>query len=145
MSRYRLVISPAGFYYRHRFRCSFCKGGKMPYISQIIGRTVVDSEGEKIGRVDEVLATQKPGIQHPVLVALAVSKKKEIIYYPFSEIAVLFAQVIPLSHKEEVLPHYQVKGDEIQVIQDVLDKQIIDTNGIRVVRVNDLELARVGT
>jgi len=27
----------------------------------------------------------------------------------------------------------------------VLDKQIIDTNGIRVVRVNDLELARVNT
>jgi CBS domain-containing protein len=117
----------------------------MPYISQIIGRTVVDSEGEKLGRVDEVLATQKPGVQHPVLTALAVSKNKEISYYPFSEIAVLFAQVIPLSHKEEVLPHYQVKGDEIQVIQDVLDKQIIDTNGIRVVRVNDLELARVGT
>jgi Mg/Co/Ni transporter MgtE (contains CBS domain) len=117
----------------------------MPYISQIIGRTVVDSEGEKLGHVDEVLATQKPGIQHPVLVALAVSKNKTISYYPFSEIAVLFAQVIPLSHKAKLLPHYAVKGDEIQVIQNVLDKQIIDTNGIRVVRVNDLELARVGT
>jgi magnesium transporter len=117
----------------------------MPYISQIIGRTVVDSEGEKLGRVDEVLATQKPGIQHPVLTALAVLKNKEINYYPFSEIAVLFAQVIPLSHNKEELPHYTVTGDEIQVIQDVLDKQIIDTNGIRVVRVNDLELARVNT
>lgn len=117
----------------------------MPFISQIIGRTVVDSEGEKLGRVDEVLAVQKPGIQHPVLTALAVSNKKEIHYYPFSEIAVLFAQVIPLSHKEEELPLYSVKGDEIKVIQDVLDKQIIDTNGIRVVRVNDLELTRVGT
>lgn len=117
----------------------------MPYISQIIGRTVVDSEGEKLGRVDEVLATQKLGIQHPVLTALAVLKNKEINYYPFSEIAVLFAQVIPLSHNKEELPHYMVTGDEIQVIQDVLDKQIIDTNGIRVVRVNDLELARVNT
>ena len=51
--------------------------------------------------------------------------------------------MIPLSHKKDELPLYTVKGDEIQVIQDVLDKQIIDTNGIRVVRVNDLELARV--
>ena len=115
----------------------------MPFVSQIIGRIVVDSEGEKLGRVDEVLAIQKPGLQHPELIALAVSKDKEINYYPFSEIAVLFAQVIPLSHNKEKLPHYVVKGDEIQVIQDVLDKQIIDTNGIRVVRVNDLELARV--
>jgi CBS domain-containing protein/sporulation protein YlmC with PRC-barrel domain len=115
----------------------------MPFVSQIIGRIVVDSEGEKLGRVDEVLAIQKPGLQHPELIALAVSKDKEINYYPFSEIAVLFAQVIPLSHNKEKLPHYVVKGDEIQLIQDVLDKQIIDTNGIRVVRVNDLELARV--
>jgi magnesium transporter len=115
----------------------------MPFVSQIIGRIVVDSEGEKLGRVDEVLAVQKPGLQHPELIALAVSKDKEINYYPFSEIAVLFAQVIPLSHNKEKLPHYVVKGDEIQLIQDVLDKQIIDTNGIRVVRVNDLELARV--
>lgn len=117
----------------------------MPFISQIIGRTVVDSEGDKLGRVDEVLAVQRPGAQHPVLIALAVSNRKKIHYYPFSEIAVLFAQVIPLSHKEEELPLYTVKGDEIKVIQDVLDKQIIDTNGIRVVRVNDLELTRVGT
>ena len=117
----------------------------MPFISQIIGRTVVDSEGEKLGRVEEVLATQKPGMQRPVLTALVVSKNKEISYYPFSEIAVVFAQVIPLSQKKEALLPYRVTGSEIQVIQDVLDKQIIDTNGIRVVRVNDLELARVGT
>ena len=117
----------------------------MPFISQIIGRTVVDSEGEKLGRVEEVLATQKPGMQRPVLTALVVSKNKEISYYPFSEIAVVFAQLIPLSQKKEALLPYRVTGSEIQVILDVLDKQIIDTNGIRVVRVNDLELARVGT
>ena len=115
----------------------------MPFISQIIGRTVVDSEGEKLGHVDEVLATMRPGSLHPVLTALVVKGDKETSYYPFSEIAVLFAQVIPLSHDKDEIPRYTPKGDEINVIQDVLDKQIIDTNGIRVVRVNDLELARV--
>ena len=143
--RSRLAISSAGFYLPASLPLPLEQEDKMPFISQIIGRTVVDSEGDRLGRVDEVLAIQKPGIQHPILAALAVSDHKEIRYYPFSEIAVLFAQVIPLSHKEDVLPHYQVRGDEIQVIQDVLDKQIIDTNGIRVVRVNDLELTRVGT
>lgn len=115
----------------------------MPFISQIIGRPVLDSEGEKLGQVDEVLAILKPGIPHPLLVALIVSRNKEITHYPFSEIAVLFAPVIPLSHRKEQLPIYKPTGDEIQLIEDVLDKQIIDTNGIRVVRVNDLELARV--
>jgi len=115
----------------------------MPFISQIIGRSVVDSEGEKLGVVDEVLAIQNASLPHPLLVALVVAHDKEITRYPFSEIAVLFAPVIPLSHSKEKLPIFIPYGNEIQLIDDVLDKQIIDTNGIRVVRVNDLELARV--
>jgi CBS domain-containing protein len=125
------------------FKASLEKEAIMPFISQIIGRTVVDSEGEKLGRVDDVLAIQTKEIPHPVLAALVVTHNKEIIRYPFSEIAVLFAQVIPLSHTKDKLPIYKPNGQEIELIQDILDKQIIDTNGIRVVRVNDLELARV--
>jgi CBS domain-containing protein/sporulation protein YlmC with PRC-barrel domain len=115
----------------------------MPFISQIINRNVVDSEGEKLGKVDEVLAIQNSNLPHPLLVALTVNNDGQVTTYPFSEIAVLFAQVIPLSHSKAKLPLYTPTGNEIRLIEDVLDKQIIDTNGIRVVRVNDLELARV--
>jgi len=115
----------------------------MPFISQIIGKPVVDSDGEKLGRVEEVLALQNADFPRPVLTALVVKNKDVIAHYPFSEIAVLFAPIIPLSHPKTKLPVYEPSGDEIQLIMDILDKQIIDTNGIRVVRVNDLELARL--
>lgn len=115
----------------------------MPFISQLIGRAVVDSEGKILGHLDEVLAIQKPEMQHPVLISLVVSGKHEILYYPFSEVTVLFASVIPLSHPVDALAKYTPGGDEIELIDDVLDKQIIDTNGIRVVRVNDLEITKV--
>jgi CBS domain-containing protein/sporulation protein YlmC with PRC-barrel domain len=115
----------------------------MPFISQIIGKPVVDSEGEKLGRVDEVLAIQGAEFPHPVLVALVVKTKEGPVSYPFSEIAVLFAPIVPLSHPKAKLPIYEPTGEEVKLIMDVLDKQIIDTNGIRVVRVNDLELARL--
>jgi magnesium transporter len=115
----------------------------MPFISHIIGKPVVDSEGEKLGRVEEVLALQGGEFPHPVLVSLVVKNNKEITRYPFSEIAVLFAPVIPLAHPRVKLPIFEPTGQEVQLIMDVLDKQIIDTNGIRVVRVNDLELVRL--
>ncbi|MCX6055692.1 MAG: CBS domain-containing protein [Chloroflexi bacterium] len=115
----------------------------MPYISQIVGKLVVDSEGKKLGHLSEVFAIQKQGLPHPVLVSLVVSNKKEIAYYPFSEVTVLFAPVIPLSHPKDEIETYVPVGDEIELIDDVLDKQIIDTNGIRVVRVNDLEIIKV--
>jgi magnesium transporter len=115
----------------------------MPYISQIIGKPVVDSEGKKLGRLDEVLAVQKSGIPHPVLVSLVVSYKKQTTRYPFTEVTVLFAPVIPLSKPRDELQTYTPNGEEINLIDDVLDRQIIDTNGIRVVRVNDLEITKV--
>ncbi len=115
----------------------------MPFISQLIGRSVVDSDGKSLGHLDEVLAVQKPGVPHPVLTSLAILSKKEINYYPFSEVTVLFAAVIPLAHSRNNLDQYSPTGDEIRLLDDVLDKQIIDTNGIRVVRVNDLEITKV--
>ncbi len=115
----------------------------MPFISQLIGRTVVDSEGKNLGHIDEILAIQKPDHVHPVLVSLAVYEKNLLVNYPIAEVAVLFSSVIPLARPKNELKTYSRTGDEIELIANVLDKQIIDTNGIRVVRVNDLEIAHV--
>ena len=38
---------------------------------------------------------------------------------------------------------YEPSENDLYLVRDILDKQIIDTDGVRVVRVNDLELARV--
>ena len=117
----------------------------MPFISQLINRPVVDSEGESLGRVDEIYAVQSQGMTHPRIVALAIRDKTRVEIYPISEVTVLFSPVIPLAHSGEMLEKYTLTGDELPLIQDILDKQILDTNGIRVVRVNDLEITRVSS
>jgi CBS domain-containing protein/sporulation protein YlmC with PRC-barrel domain len=115
----------------------------MPFISHLINRPVVDSEGEALGRVDEVFAVQSEGMTHPKITALAVRNSGNLNYYPISEVTVLFSPVIPLAHPADKLEKYELTSDELPLIQDILDKQILDTNGIRVVRVNDLEITRV--
>ena len=115
----------------------------MPFISQLIGKAVVDSNGQLLGYVDEILAVLKPETQHPLLSSLVVSRKQELKHYPFSMVSVLFASEVSLCLPGEKLPQHNPEEDEIRLIDDVLDKQIIDTNGIRVVRVNDLEITRV--
>jgi CBS domain-containing protein len=42
-------------------------------------------------------------------------------------------------------PDYQERGDELWLARQVLDQQIVDTEGRRLVRVNDVQLARVTT
>lgn len=115
----------------------------MPFISQVIGKHVVDSEGGKLGRVEEVLARQKQGIAHPVITAIGVKNQDQVTFYPIAEVSVLFSPVIPLLHTSPQLKTYKKTEEDITLIADVLDRQIIDTNGIRVVRVNDLEITRV--
>jgi magnesium transporter len=51
--------------------------------------------------------------------------------------------VISMKFRLEEAPSYELKEDDILLARDVLDKQIIDTDGARVVRVNDVELLRV--
>ncbi len=45
---------------------------------------------------------------------------------------------------KDIVPYPPGERD-VFLVRDVLDKQIIDTNGVRVVRVNDLELTRVNS
>ncbi len=115
----------------------------MPFISQIINKPVVDANGTALGKIEEMYAIQKEGMTHPIIKAISVRRKTGVETYPISAVAVLFAPVIPLTQSVEHVPHYKVLGDELPLIQDILDKQILDTNGVRVVRVNDLEITRI--
>ena len=115
----------------------------MPFISQIINKPVVDSNGETLGKIEELYAIQKEGMAHPLITALSVRRKDSIETLPISSVAVLFGPAIPLVEPVGHFSHYEPTGDELPLIQDILDKQILDTNGIRVVRVNDLEITRV--
>lgn len=115
----------------------------MPFISQIMGKQVVDMDGAHLGKIAEVYATQKPGSPLPVITAIEVEQKKATTLVPIADVAVLFGPAAVLNKKiKEVKPYKPTKND-MHLERDILDKQIIDTNGVRVVRVNDLEIVRV--
>jgi len=117
----------------------------MPYLSDLINKPVADISGERIGTVTDLVASiHHSTILHPVITALLVKRpKNQHIFIPFSDVVVFISPAIPISkHIDEVLP-YQPLEDDILLTRDVWDKQIIDTDGLRVVRVNDVELAQV--
>ncbi len=116
----------------------------MPFLSDLIGRPVADVDGQVMGSILEVLANIKTDIAHPRLIALVVKRRKKQLTVSMDDVAVLIAPAISLKRKVQHLIPYEPCPDDLYLVRDVLDKQIIDTNGIRVVRVNDLELVRVG-
>lgn len=115
------------------------------HASRLLEKTVVDSEGKRLGRVHDILV--EPGEEYPRVVGLEVSlqgQKKTIRRIPWSLVHVLIREYISLRVKrgdalEDVLP-----GNLVHLGRDILDKQIVDLNGLRVHRVNDLQLAGAG-
>jgi magnesium transporter len=115
----------------------------MPYISEILGKPVVDVDGKRVGKINEIIAVHQEKMVHPQITAIEVKRGRRTLYIPFQDIHVMATQIIPLCKKWDEIKPYKAHRHDIFLVRDILDKQIIDTNGVRVVRVNDVELVRV--
>jgi magnesium transporter len=115
----------------------------MLYASEFIGRPVADADGKRIGKLKDLIACRIGDVPHPLLVAIEVKQQTGIVYIPMDDIAALISLAIPLKKKFSEITPYIPQPEDMHLVRDVLDKQIIDTDGMRVVRVNDLELTRV--
>jgi magnesium transporter len=115
----------------------------VPFLSDLIDRPVTDINGEIIGKVADIIASRNSALTHPIVSAVLIESKSTSLIVSIKDLAVLIAPAIPLNKLiTEIKPHLPKKSD-LFLVRDVLDKQIIDTNGVRVVRVNDVEIARV--
>jgi magnesium transporter len=117
----------------------------MAYLSVLIGRPVVDVDCVPVGTLEDIIAAPRGDMTHPQVLALVVHAGKERVRVPMDQVAVLLAPSIPLSKRWAEVTPYTLADQDLYLARDVLDKQIIDIDGVRVVRVNDLELARVNS
>ncbi len=115
----------------------------MAFLSEILGHTITDIDGHYIGKLEDLIARELKDAVHPIVDAVVIKDKNKFIMVPYALVMALFAPSIPLKCRADELQQYQPAENDIFLSRDVLDKQIIDTDGARVVRVNDLELVRV--
>ncbi len=117
----------------------------MLYLSQIKGKPVVDSQGERIGVISD-LAIQTGEVfprvtslafQGPGRVPFMISWRKYVDTFDEDGIA--------LSVESHDIRFSYLQPDEVLLARDLLDRQIVDTQGMKVVRVNDLKLSESGS
>lgn len=115
----------------------------MVFLSELIGRPVIDFDSNNIGKVGDLIARPLSQVSHPVVEAILVEQKEGTLAVPYSAAAALTSAAVALKQRVGEIQPYVPGEQDIFLVRDVLDKQIIDTEGARVVRVNDLELVRV--
>jgi len=115
----------------------------MAFLSEILGHTITDIDGRYIGKLEDLIAREFKDATHPIVDAVVIRDRNKMITIPYLLVMALFAPSIPLKCRADEITSYHPTENDIFLSRDVLDKQIIDTDGARVVRVNDLELVRV--
>ncbi len=114
------------------------------YLSDLLKVTVLDRDREPVGQVKDIAV--RPGDTFPLVTRLIVRPRgrREALPLPWSVVRSVSAEAIVLSLPKSDLKPSPVEKDEILLVESVLDKQIVDVQGRRVVKVNDLKLGSVG-
>jgi len=108
------------------------------YLSEILKKDVVDQFGRKVGLLWDLSIV--PGTEHPNVTRLILRKGRQLLEVPVENLQLFNRFVITLDLSGITLSSYSFEEGDILVRKHILDKQIVDVNGAKVVRVNDLKL-----
>lgn len=117
----------------------------MLYLSQMLGEPVVDANGEKIGSISD-LAIQT-GEVFPRITSLAfLGPGKTPFMISWRKYVDSFTEEgLRLKVDRTAIRFSYLQPAEVLLARDLLNRQIVDTQGMKVVRVNDLKLSISGS
>jgi magnesium transporter len=116
--------------------------GFVTSVSALVGRSVVDAKGNVCGKVQELAVDISADQMHVAALVLKHREKGKTtkrllevkdLLLPTEKDAPLRTQAKPV--------HYKEHNDYLLLDYDLMDQQIIDVDGRKVVRVNDVNLA----
>ncbi len=116
----------------------------MLHATELLGGRAYDAQGNFVGRISELFLV--PADQ-PNRVAryLFGRGKYQPLVARYDQVSLVGPGIVKLRVDEKDLEHYQPNEAWLAVRKDLLDQQIIDTHGRKVVRVNDVDLAEQRT
>lgn len=115
----------------------------MLYLSQVIGRPIFDREGERVASIKDVIVRLGED-DHPPLIGLVARYRRRDFFLRRERVEEFGDKGARLNTDILDLRPFARRENEVLLAKDVLDKQLIDVDGKRVVRVNDVQLIEVG-
>ncbi|HVE59170.1 MAG TPA: CBS domain-containing protein [Pyrinomonadaceae bacterium] len=115
----------------------------MLYLSQILGRPIFDAEGEKIASIRDVIVRYGEE-DYPSVVGLVARYRRRDFFMSSRRLKSLHENGAKMNSEKINLKPFTRRVNEVLLAKDVLDNQLIDVDGKRVVRVNDVQIIAVG-
>ena len=108
------------------------------FISEILKKPVLDPKGDELGKVRDFLVIR--GEPLPKISSIIIERKRGLYNLPWSDLSIFNKRIISANIYGEALQPCELSESDLLLVRDILDKQIVDVNGVKVVRVNDVKL-----
>jgi magnesium transporter len=113
----------------------------MRFLSQCIGLPVRDPNGEPLGSIADLIVAI--GDKYPPVTGLVVLTDRRRIFIPWRDVSAFDASGARLRVRTIDIGKFQQRQNEILLKANLLDKQIVDIEGRKVIRVNDVSLDEI--
>src|SRR4030095_7937829 len=111
----------------------------MLYLSQVLGRPIRDLEGERVATVKDIIV-RLGSDDHPPVTGLVARYRRRDFFLSRWRLSELNEHGARLNSDILDLHPFGRRESEVLLARDVRDKQLIDVDGKRVVRVNDVQI-----
>lgn len=108
------------------------------FLSEILKQPILDPKGEELGRLRDIVVVKAEPL--PRVDALIIERKNSFFRIPWTELNLFNKRIIAAKIYSADLTPYDESAGDLLAVRDILDKQIVDVNGVKVVRVNDIKL-----
>ncbi len=110
------------------------------FLSQLLGGEVRDRAADKIATLRDLVVRLDPDEPYDRVMGIVAGIRRRPSYIPWDHVGELDGRDIVLSSTTLDLRPFERREGEMLLGRDVLDKQLVDIEGRRVIRANDLQL-----
>jgi len=112
------------------------------HLSSVVGRPLRDSDDERLGKVEDVIV-RLGGAGYPPITGFLVSVAGRTSFLGVDRVSEIGSDGVVLRQAKLDLRHFERRPEEVLLKRDLLDRQLINVEGARLVRANEIELALV--
>jgi MgtE intracellular N domain/CBS domain len=110
------------------------------HLSSVVGKPLRDADGERLGKVEDLIV-RLGGVGYPPITGVLVTVARRTSFVGADRVSDIGPTGVVLRKAKLDLRRFERRPEEVLLKRDVLDRQLINVQGARLVRANEIELA----
>ncbi len=112
------------------------------HLSSVVGSPLLDSDGERLGKVNDLIV-RLGGVGYPPITGVLATVAGRSSFVGIDRVSDIGPAGVVLRKAKLDLRRFERRPEEVLLGRDLLDRQLINVEGARLVRANEIELALV--